>query len=191
MTKARVPPVHLIQRLMLEHKESEAFSHARAIAASGVSEADLLLGWMYQSGYGVPQDLKEAEAHYLRAASSGLPLGMFYLGWFYATGGDLARSVEWFTRSSESGSPAATYHLGRMHLVGLGVEESREAAVKCFEAAAKQGHLYARRNIIHEMLKGRRGISLIPVGLFKALQLLFAFARMMVKDPESELLLRI
>jgi hypothetical protein len=45
--------------------------------------------------------------------------------------------------------------------------------------------------IAREMLYGRRGMTRIPVGLFNVLQVVFAFGRTGVKDPDSEFLLRV
>jgi len=186
-----LPEASVIRRLIREGRQSEALSGARALAASGSPEGDLLLGWMHQSGAAVPQDLDEAERYYIRAAEHGSSLGMFYLGWFYATAGDLTRAVEWFQRSSTTGCPAATYHLGRMHLVGQGVEQNHNRAMELFATAAHQGHLYARRNIAREMATGKRGLVRIPLGILEVLQVGFLFVSIGLKDPDSERLLRI
>jgi TPR repeat protein len=181
----------LIRRLIRDGRHPEALSRARALADSGASDGNLLLGWMFQSGCGGPQDLQEAERRYLHAAKSGSKQAMYYLGSLYGMTADYARAIEWFERSAKSGSAAAMYHLGRMYLAGQGVTANRQLAIEYFEAAATRGHLFAQRNILHEMIKGRRGVLSIPVGIFKLFHLSFVLFRTGLKDSESEEILRL
>jgi TPR repeat protein len=186
-----LPTAEAIRDLIRKGQQAEALRHARSLAESGAADGNLLLGWMYQAGSGGPQNLKAAEACYLRAATSGSVKSMYYLGSLYVMTGDFARAIEWFTRSSNGGFAAATYHLGRMFLFGQGVEQDRDVAMRYFEKAAKQGHLLAQRNIIHAMIKGQRGIMNIPVGLAKLLHLTYVLFKTGLRDPQSDRVLHL
>jgi TPR repeat protein len=192
MKSEAIPPTSArLRSLLRQGKNEEGFAVARALADAGESDGELMLGWMYHTGLGVERDDQTAQDHYLIGANRGHALSMFYLGWLYATKGEPERAVHWFTLSSKHGCSAATYQLGRMYLAGWGVQRNQNTATQYFETAAKLGHLYARMYIAREMLYGRRGMTRIPVGLFNVLQVVFAFGRTGVKDPDSEFLLRV
>jgi hypothetical protein len=123
---------------------------------------------MYQSGKGVQRDLDEAEGWYQRAVHSDPQRAEFYLASVYMEKHDFQQALEWFERSASRGYAAATYQLGRIYRFGVGVGVDRQRGFEYIEQAAQKGHLFARRDIAREMLRGHRGLSRIPSGLFVA-----------------------
>jgi TPR repeat protein len=81
--------------------------------------------------------------------------------------------------------------LGQLYFVGEGVEINRDKAFQYFERAAQNGHLFAQRNIAYEMIKGRRGIARIPVGVLLAIRGLLQVIKVTVKDPDSDTIRRL
>jgi len=58
----------------------------RALAEKGDAGAQLNLGYMYDNGYGVPQDYKEAIKWYRKAAEQGNDRAQYNLGLMYDIG---------------------------------------------------------------------------------------------------------
>ena len=83
------------------------------------------------------------------------------------------------------------YQLGRMYRHGLGVSRDLDVARNYNEQAAQEGHLFARRDLARELLKGRRGLSLVPVGLFRMLQIGWTALRTASRDLEDDMLFRL
>lgn len=63
----------------------------RPLAEQGNAGAQLDLGFMYDNGYGVPQDYQEAIAWYRRAADQGNARAQYNLGHMYDKGDGVPR----------------------------------------------------------------------------------------------------
>jgi TPR repeat protein len=63
----------------------------RPLAEQGNAGAQLDLGFMYDNGYGVPQDYQEAIAWYRRAADQGNDRAQYNLGHMYDKGDGVPR----------------------------------------------------------------------------------------------------
>jgi tetratricopeptide (TPR) repeat protein len=63
----------------------------RPLAEQGNAGAQLDLGFMYDNGYGVPQDYREAIAWYRRAADQGNDRAQYNLGHMYDKGDGVPR----------------------------------------------------------------------------------------------------
>ena len=74
------------------------------------------LGWHYDHGEGVEQDMKKAICWYERAAEQNHPAAMNSLGECYAMGRgvprDLETAMEWYRRAAELGEAMADYNMG-------------------------------------------------------------------------------
>ena len=72
----------------------------RPLAEEGVAGAQLNLGFMYDNGYGVPQNYKEAIKWYRRAAEQGNDRAQYNLGLMYDSGNgvpqDFVRAHMWY-----------------------------------------------------------------------------------------------
>lgn len=179
-----------IRELLDHHKDTEAYERAVSAATAGSAAAQLLLGWLYQRGIGVRADDSEAEKWYREAAERDWPHAQFYLGSLYRIRGQYDHALHWFGVAAAAAYGPAAYQLGRMHLLGEGVPPNRREAFRWFEDAAARGHLFARRNIARDRMRGRRGIREIPRGFLSMLHILYTAARTGWRDPESELFLR-
>ena len=77
-----------------------ALQEWRPLAEQGDAGAQLNLGYMYDNGYGVPQDYKEAVKWYLRAAEQGSDRAQYNLGLMYDVGygvpQDFVRAHMWY-----------------------------------------------------------------------------------------------
>ena len=95
-----------------EHSPAaQALADLRASAEAGDAEAQFILGGMYVTGVGVPQDAAEAVAWYRRAAEQGDARAQYNLGGMYRKGRgvpqDAAEAVAWYRRAAEQGHARA------------------------------------------------------------------------------------
>ena len=115
-------------------------------AEQGDAQAKFNLGFMYDNGYGVPQDDKEAVKGTTKAAEQGDAKEQNNLGAMYYNGNGVPQGPE--KRSSggprqlSRGMPRQS-NLGVMYDNGEGVPEDDKEAVKWYTKAAEQGDAVA------------------------------------------------
>ena len=128
---------------------TQELADVRARAESGEADVQFILGWMYDTGEGVPEDDAEAVAWYRKAAEQDIAVAQYNLGWMYATGVgvplDDAAAVAWYRKAAEQGHADAQYFLGVMYAEGRGVSQDDAEAVAWYRKAAEQGHTYGPR----------------------------------------------
>ena len=161
------------------------------VAEKGSVIAQLFLGWMYHAGKGVQENLEEAEKWDAKAANSQSARAQFYLGTLYRAKGEYKQAFEWLERSASQQYSPALYFLGQLYYVGEEVEVNREKAFEYFGQAAEKGHLFAQGNIAYEMIKGRHGITRIPIGFLLLVRVLCRGIKVTVKDPDSDMIRRV
>ncbi len=169
----------------------EAYDRCIPMAERGSPAAQLYLGWLYQSGSGVVRDYKIAEHWYRRALERAPERAEFYLGTLCWERGDPVEARLWFEQAASKEFVPATYALSKMHRFGYGVPIDEALGLKLLERAALRGHLFARRDIARHMIRGRRGLAAILPGLAELAKVMVAVFRLGLKDPHSDLLLRL
>lgn len=111
----------------------QKFANIRLAAQKGDAGAQYNLGLMYEQGYGVIPDMREAAAWFEKSAENGEANAQYRLGFLYYQGQgvprDLPRAAEWYKKAAEQGSTPAQTALGNMYLLGEGVpRDSSKAA---------------------------------------------------------------
>ena len=164
---------------------AQALADLRATAEAGDAAAQFILGGMYVTGVGVPQDAAEAAAWYRRAAEQGHARAQYNLGAMYAEGDGVpqnaAAAVAWYRRAAEQGDATAQNNLGAMYAKGLGVPPDAAAAVAWYRRAAEQGDATAQSNL------GRmydQGLGVPPDAVEALMWLTIAAARSTVAERE-------
>jgi TPR repeat protein len=121
----------------------KAFISFKKSAEQGHSDAQFILGLMYDNGEGVSKDLKQAVAWYRKAAEQGHPNAQFNLGIYYAKGKsvlkDPKQAVAWFHKAAEQEHPNAQYNLGIYYAKGEGVLKDMKIAKKFIQKAHENG----------------------------------------------------
>ncbi|HVJ43793.1 MAG TPA: tetratricopeptide repeat protein [Dongiaceae bacterium] len=116
------------------------------------------LGIMYEKGIGVKQDVKNAEALYLRAANLGYAQGQFDLANLYYNGNgikqDFKQAGRWYMAAAMSGHLRSQYYLAQMYENGEGVTEDRLNALKWYVKAADGGLPEAKYVVGRKLLTG-------------------------------------
>lgn len=94
----------------------EARQVALDFAEKGDVRAMVMLGTMYQAGYGVQEDAREAARWYTLAADKGNKDALFSLAMMLLDGSlgtiDKVRGIPLLVKAAEGGNPAAQYNLG-------------------------------------------------------------------------------
>ncbi len=84
----------------------------RPLAIKGDADAQFNLAQAYRFGRAVPQDMKQAEEWYAKAARQGHAQAEDNLGLIKFQGGDRAGAIPYIERSAARGDPRAQYVLG-------------------------------------------------------------------------------
>ena len=120
----------------------------KPLAEQGDVDAQFDLGWMYDMGYGVPEDDKHAVKWYTLAAEQGDDDAQFNLGWMYFHGEGVPEkmnqrfpiALKWYTLAAEQGHDGAQNNLAYMYANGLSGTFDYKTAVKWYTLAAEQGN---------------------------------------------------
>jgi TPR repeat protein len=109
MVPAAADPIDDAVAARLNGDYPKALKLLRPLAEQGNAAAQSNLGFMYETGMGLPQDRAEAAKWYRLAAEQGRANAQYNLGRMYATGQgvakDQAEMLKWRRRSSrEAGS---------------------------------------------------------------------------------------
>lgn len=120
-----------------------AFSEFKPLAEQGNAFAQFGLGYMYDTGQGVPQDHTEAVKWFWKAADQNVVGAQVSLGFMYAHGRgipqDYSEAVRWFTKAAEQGDVEAQFSLGVMYSNGEGVPQDYITAHMWYNLAAASG----------------------------------------------------
>ena len=119
-------------------------------AARGHADAISTLGWMYETGNGVPADIARAASLYRAAIAKGDAFGEWRMGVMMDEGkiaGTAEQAVALFRKAAAGKSAGATASLGVMHATGRGVARNYEAAMRYYQAAAHMGSAHGIHGI--------------------------------------------
>lgn len=124
-----------------------AFITCQKTAETGSSEAQNLLGILYETGRGTEQDFLQAMHWYQQAAGQGEKLGQYNLAQLYRTGKagspDPVKALHYYTLSAEQGYGEAQFSLGVMYFEGSGTPMDMEQAQKWWKLALENGVMRA------------------------------------------------
>jgi TPR repeat protein len=133
-------------QVLYAHKD---YSGARVLlqrlATAGNSKAMMLLGQLYEFGFGVKQDIAVAKSWYADGARLGDPNSMYNLALLYENGKgvsqDYAVARDWFKMAADTGHVASMYYLGVLYVTGSPTLPRNYAEARAwFQKAADQGH---------------------------------------------------
>ncbi len=120
-------------------------------AEQGLSDAQAMLGYLYDSGQGIRQDHKMAAKWYRNAAEQGHASAQNNLGVMYDSGQGVPQNhkmaVKWYRNAAEQGHAVAQNNLGYSYELGQGVPQDHKMAVKWYRMAAAQKNQNAQANL--------------------------------------------
>ncbi len=123
-----------------------ALAEWRRLAEQGNANAQYNLGYLYDTGTGVPQDYAEAVRWFRLAAEQGNVQAQFNLGVMYNFGDgvpeDYAEAVRWYRLAAEQGMTQAQINLGLMYGSANAVSRDYVAAHMWLNLAVANGHYH-------------------------------------------------
>jgi TPR repeat protein len=134
---------------------SEGFDAAivwlRTGVARDVAVAELVLGYLYEQGRGMPRDYENAAENYQAAALHDNHSAENNLAFLYQHGlgvpKDLHRAFELYLASAQQNDPYAQCNLGSMYYAGSGVMKDYGEAARWFRSAAQLGDAVAQHDL--------------------------------------------
>jgi len=144
-------------------------------AAQGRGWAWYNLGFLTETGRGIPADRNTALAHYRRGAETGNVAAMAEAGRLLlngrSSGAPCKEGIEWLDRSARAGSPCAAQILGLVLYPGLGTCVAPEPArgLELLERAVAAGETEAENVLAVALLAGDGGRRDVPraIGLLE------------------------
>ncbi|NKB37828.1 MAG: hypothetical protein GKR93_11765 [Gammaproteobacteria bacterium] len=140
----------------------KAFKILKPLAEDGDSEAQKMLGIIYDYGHGVKADSEKALHWYLLSAEQGHPAVQYQVGAKYFRGDGVKQNyteaARWWEMAANGGQVDAQFNLGLMYFRGLSIASDDEKAVDLFSRAAEQGHGHAQYSLAVMYAFGR-GVS--------------------------------
>ncbi len=128
--------------------DAKAFIWYRKAAAQGHAQAQCNIGWMYETGRGVEQNVEQAVVWYQKAAEQEDTTAQCNLGLMYESGRGIEKNAEkavvWYRKAAQQGDARGQYNLGNMYRDGRGIEQKEELAVAWYLKAAEQGYASAQ-----------------------------------------------
>ena len=156
--KMTTDPASTAMTLFRQHKFDKARTLLLTAAEKGDTAAQGLLGQMYNAGWGVPVDYKEAFKWWSRAAAGGSTDALWGLGLLYDDGKGVARdskkAAELWRQGSERGNIKATVNLAFLYEEGRGVPRDLKECARLFKIAAEAGEPAAQLNYGLKLLHG-------------------------------------
>ena len=118
-------------------------------ADAGQTDAQLLLGQLYENGTKISMDLEEAEKWYARAADSHQPQNVMAYGrfLFYKRPEKGSEAVKCLEPMARLGNIEAQYMLGMCYGKGIGVKKDKKMMRHWLERAAARGHEAAGKRL--------------------------------------------
>ena len=124
-------------------------------AERGDAESQGLLGYLYETGRGVPQSFPEALRWYGEAARNGSAIAMYCLGRLHEDGRgaqqDFGKAAQYYSKAARRGEQRSLGRLGYLYETGRGVTQSLRDAADCYRKAAGSGDAFAeyRLGLMH------------------------------------------
>ena len=126
-----------------EYNALQAADWYRRAALQNDPEGLFGLGWCYEKGKGVEQNMERALCLYHRAADAGDIKAMLRLAWAYGSGAglpvDLVEKVRWEMKAAKRGNGDALYYVGRAYLRGEGLPQDDAKGAQYMRRSALQG----------------------------------------------------
>jgi superfamily I DNA and/or RNA helicase/TPR repeat protein/transcription elongation GreA/GreB family factor/very-short-patch-repair endonuclease len=124
-----------------------AFDNLKKAADKGHDSAENFIGYMYEEGFGRPQDFIKAAEWYKKSAAKNNRLAQQNLGSIYYYGRGHAKDFKeafiHYENASKNGLSWAQSQLGSMYFNGYGTDKSLEKAFEWFKKSADDGNLYS------------------------------------------------
>jgi len=130
-------------------------------AQAGYPLALYEMGYLYEEGDGVAENVAEAARWYKLGAAQGEPSAEAALGQLYEDGNtvpnDWVTAAAWYTKSAQQDNKMGEYRLGRAYEYGMGVPLNLDQAIAWYDKAAAQGD--GKASYMAQYLRDNHGVD--------------------------------
>ena len=155
---------------LINSDNKKGLETVRGIANSGNTDAQLLVGIMYQMGVGGEEHQADAAYYFRMAAEQGNASAQTNLGKCYLSGDgvpeDNNKAFEWFEKAAKQGDAEGQFQLGRCYEEGWGTDKIENLAYQYYSKSANQGYANAQIQVGFCYLDGI-GVSANDSGAFE------------------------
>ena len=155
---------------LINSDNKKGLETVRGIANSGNTDAQLLVGIMYQMGVGGEEHQADAAYYFRMAAEQGIASAQTNLGKCYLAGDgvpeDNNKAFEWFEKAAKQGDAEGQFQLGRCYEEGWGTDKIENLAYQYYRKSANQGYANAQIQVGFCYLDGI-GVSVNDSGAFE------------------------
>ncbi len=120
------------------------------LAEQGDASAQYNLGLLFETGAGLPVDIKQAARWFAASAAQGDSIAEMKMASLYAEGRgvaqDHAEAARWYQRAAEHDEPSAQFTLGTLYANGRGVEKNMSLGHEMVSEGRQQFLHHRRRH---------------------------------------------
>lgn len=132
-----------------EENERHGVLWLKRSAQQGNADAENLLGYCCNHGFGIEENETLALRYYRKAAEKGHAEAAETIGRIYRRGicgveEDRKEAFKWYMIGAKAGRDESQFQIGFAYYFGKGVDEDESEAFEWFEKAAQQGHAEAQ-----------------------------------------------
>ncbi len=146
--------------LPLAVQAGDLFDLKMELAKKGDPEAQFNVGEMYEIGFGVEQNIKEARYWVTRSANQNHEIAGFKLLYWdvekKGLKGKNKAKVKELSKKAQQGNAQAQYHLGKMYAHGVGLNKNTDIAIDWLKKAALAGVIEAELELASVKEEKRR-----------------------------------
>ena len=146
-----------MQPKTIDIKQVTWFDAARyhLVAYFGNAKAESGLGQMYENGYGVGRDIKEALFWYKKAAEQGDLYAQLSLAQIYHKGMGVKKNIEeaihWYEKAALNGDKQVKWQLAKIYMD----QKAYDKAQRYYEELARDGNVEAQKNLAYLKVSGK------------------------------------
>ncbi len=163
-----------------------AYDKYLELAEQGNGESQVFVGWMLDKGIGINRNTELAKYWFKRAADLGSAQGAFYYSLHLIQHENYEEAFNWITKAASKGDVPSIFRLGHMYVHGRGTKTDLKKGLYYLKIAAKQGNIYAKRELAVLDMQGRRGLLRKIFSPFKFLYILFLGLTTVIRDRYSD-----
>ncbi len=149
--KAIAEPIRAAFEHMVDGDYAQSFEIVSRLSKAGDMDAQHLLAYHYENGFGTAKNIATAIDLYARAGAKGQIDAQFALGELAFAGGtakqDYDRALGWYSMAATQGHLRAKVRMGYMYAEGLGVNLNLTKAIELFREAGEAGDGEAQYNL--------------------------------------------
>lgn len=164
----------------------EVFPFYEGLAKNGNVEAQTLVGWLYQNGFGIAKNEEEASNWFKRASNNGSVEAEFNLGKMAAGKRNYNEAFQYYLSSANRGYAPALFRLGWIYENGRALPVDIERAIFYYKKSADGGNVFGKKGLALLFLQGRAGRLRVVLGAFLFMQAILMSLYISISDPYSD-----